>query len=86
MSSKHNRWNPGKIDLALSGGSARGWAHIGLSHFSKEVAFVVCQSIGLDTNTAFSDYIQLYKGDTETLINSIQPIKNVSGKILSGLT
>ncbi|MCK5125211.1 MAG: DUF1738 domain-containing protein [candidate division Zixibacteria bacterium] len=52
---------------------------------AEAVAYVVCQSIGLDTNTAFSDYIQLYKGDTEMLINSIQRIKNVSGRILAGL-
>lgn len=53
---------------------------------AEAVAYVVCQSIGLDTNTAFSDYIQLYKGDKETLIRSIQRIKGVSGRILAGLT
>ncbi|MEZ5360606.1 MAG: ArdC-like ssDNA-binding domain-containing protein [Candidatus Zixiibacteriota bacterium] len=52
---------------------------------AEAVAYVVCQSIGLDTNTAFSDYIQLYKGDKDTLINSIQRIKDVSGRILTGL-
>ena len=53
---------------------------------AEAVAYVVCQSIGLDTNTAFSDYIQLYKGDKETLMSSIQRIKDVSGRILAGLT
>jgi len=53
---------------------------------AEAVAYVVCQSIGLDTNTAFSDYIQLYKGDKETLISSIQRIKDISGRILAGLT
>jgi len=53
---------------------------------AEAVAYVVCQSIGLDTNTAFTDYIQLYRGDTETLINSIQRIKDVSGRILAGLS
>jgi len=52
---------------------------------AEAVAYVVCQSIGLETNTAFSDYIQLYKGDKEMLINSIQRIKDVSGRILAGL-
>ena len=52
---------------------------------AEAVAYVVCQSIGLDTNTAFSDYIQLYKGDKETLIKSIQRIKNVSGRILTAI-
>ena len=53
---------------------------------AEAVAYVVCQSIGLDTSTAFSDYIQLYRGDKETLISSIQRIKDVSGKIITGLT
>lgn len=53
---------------------------------AEAVAYVVCQSIGLDTTTAFSDYIQLYKGDKETLIASIQRIKGVSSRILAGLT
>jgi len=53
---------------------------------AEAVAYVVCQSIGLDTNTAFSDYIQLYKGDKETLIKSIQRIKDVSSRFLDGLT
>jgi hypothetical protein len=53
---------------------------------AEAVAYVVCQSIGLDTNTAFSDYIQLYKGEKETLISSIQRIKDVSGKIIQALS
>ncbi len=52
---------------------------------AEAVAYVVCQSIGMDTNTAFSDYIQLYKGDKDMLISSIQRIKDVSGRILAGL-
>ena len=53
---------------------------------AEAVAYVVCQYISLDTNTAFSDYIQLYNGEKETLISSIQRIKDVSGRILAGLT
>lgn len=30
---------------------------------SNEVAFVVCHAVGLNTNSANSDYIQLYNGD-----------------------
>ncbi len=52
---------------------------------AEAVAFVVSSAIGLDANTAFSDYIQMYKGDKETLMNSIQRIKEVSGRILEGL-
>ncbi len=53
---------------------------------AEAVAYVVCQSIGLDTNTAFSDYIQLYKGNKDTLISSIHRIKDISGRIFAGLT
>jgi len=53
---------------------------------AEAVAYVVSQYIGLETNTAFSDYIQLYKGEKETLVSSIQRIKDVSGKILSALS
>lgn len=52
---------------------------------AEAVAFVICQSIGLNTNTAFSDYIQLYKGNKEMLISSFQRIKNVSSRILEGV-
>ena len=38
---------------------------------AEAVAFVVCQSIGLETGTAASDYIQLYSGDRETLAASL---------------
>jgi hypothetical protein len=34
---------------------------------AEAVAFVVCHSIGLDTNTAASDYISIYQGDQATL-------------------
>ena len=52
---------------------------------AEAVAFVVSSDIGLDANTAYSDYIQLYKGDKETLMRSIQRIKDTSGRILEGL-
>ena len=34
-----------------------------LASEAEAVAFVVCHSIRLDTNTAASDYIALYQGD-----------------------
>lgn len=52
---------------------------------AEAVAFVVSSAIGLDANTAFSDYIQMYQGDKETLMSSIQRIKDTSGRILAGL-
>jgi len=38
---------------------------------AEAVAFVVSQAIGLDTNSAFSDYIRLYNGDRQTLTESL---------------
>ncbi len=38
---------------------------------AEAVAYVVCQGIGLDVNTASSDYIQLYDGDKKTLMVSL---------------
>ena len=35
---------------------------------AEAVAFVVCQAVGLDTNSAASDYVQLYGGDRDTLV------------------
>jgi len=37
---------------------------------AEAVAFVVCHGIGLDVNSASSDYIQLYNGDKEILMES----------------
>lgn len=52
---------------------------------AEAVAFVVSNAIGLDANAASSDYIQFYKGDRDTLLGSIQRIKDTSGRILAGL-
>ena len=49
---------------------------------AEAVAFVVCQAIGLDTNTAAADYIQLYNGDTATLAASLQLIRSIATEIL----
>jgi antirestriction protein ArdC len=52
---------------------------------AEAVAFVVSSAIGLDPNTAFSDYIQTFHGDKETLMGSIQRVKDTSGRIIKGL-
>jgi hypothetical protein len=49
------------------------------------VAFVVCQSIGLETGTAASDYIQLYSGDRETLAASLAFIQQTACEIIAAL-
>ena len=52
---------------------------------AEAVAFVVCQAIGLDTNTAAADYIKLYNGDAATLSASLQFIQSTATEILSAL-
>ena len=52
---------------------------------AEAVAFVVCQAIGLDTNSASSDYIQLYNGKKATLLESLARIQKTAQKILGGL-
>ncbi len=52
---------------------------------AEAVAFVVCHGIGLDTNTASSDYIQLYNGDKETLVKSLGRIQRTAAEILGAV-
>lgn len=49
---------------------------------AEAVAFVVAQGIGLDANTASSDYIQLYGGDRDKLIQRLHRIRRVAGELL----
>jgi len=52
---------------------------------AEAVAFVVCHGIGLDTNSASSDYIQLYNGDKETLMESLGRIQRTAVEILEAV-
>ncbi|MGH9621479.1 MAG: ArdC family protein [Bryobacteraceae bacterium] len=52
---------------------------------AEAVAFVVCQAIGLDTNSAAADYIKLYNGDRATLSASLQFIQSTAAEILAAL-
>lgn len=52
---------------------------------AEAVAFVVCRSIGLETNTAATDYISLYNGDKKTLADSLAVIQDASSRILDEL-
>ena len=45
----------------------------------------VFTAIGLDTSTRSADYIQLYRGNTETLSESLDHIQKATTKILSAL-
>src|SRR5260370_37236345 len=52
---------------------------------AEAVAFVVCQAIGFDTNTAAADYIRLYRGDAATLAASFHFIQSTATEILTAL-
>jgi hypothetical protein len=52
---------------------------------AEAVAFVVCTTIGLDTNTAAADYIQIYNGDKQTLADSLGFIQSAAAAILDAL-
>lgn len=52
---------------------------------AEAVAFVVCQAIGLETNTAASDYIRLYDGDKDTLAESLDNIQQTASEIIAAI-
>ena len=52
---------------------------------AEAVAFVVSSAIGLDTNRASSDYIQLYGGDNATLAESLSFIQQTAARILEAV-
>jgi len=53
---------------------------------AEAVAFVVAQSVGLDSGTASSDYIQLYQGDKKLLTERLDAVRRAAGTILDGLS
>ena len=53
---------------------------------AEAVAFVVCESVGLDTSSRSKDYIQLYNGDSEILSRSLDAIGKVASSIIEELT
>jgi antirestriction protein ArdC len=52
---------------------------------AEAVAYVVAKSIGLDPSTQSSDYIQLYSGDEQLLLQSLELIRKVASDILAEL-
>lgn len=52
---------------------------------AEAVAFVVCHAVGLDAEASSTDYIHLYRGDKEMLLESLQFIRRVSGEVLDAL-
>jgi hypothetical protein len=53
---------------------------------AEAVAFVVSNSIGLDTNTASADYIVHYDGDKDTLADSLSFIQSTATAILRAIS
>ena len=52
---------------------------------AEAISFIACQAIGLENNTASSDYIGLYRGNRETLRLSIAAIHKAAGPLLKAL-
>src|SRR5438105_10438091 len=52
---------------------------------AEAIAFVVCQSIGLETGSASSDYIQLYHGNAKLLQESLEVVQRTAAVILGAI-
>jgi hypothetical protein len=52
---------------------------------AEAVAFVVCQSVGLQTGTASADYIQLWHGDAKLLQESLEVVQRTAAVLLGGI-
>src|SRR5713101_2238821 len=53
---------------------------------AEAVAFVVCQSIGLQTGTTSADYIQLWNGDAKLLAESLEVVQRTAAVILGAIS
>jgi hypothetical protein len=52
---------------------------------AEAVAFVVCQSVGLQNGTASQDYIQLWHGDANLLRESLEAVQQTAAVILGDI-
>jgi hypothetical protein len=52
---------------------------------AEATAFVACQSVGLETGSAASDYIQLWNGDVSVLTESLGYIRHAASQIIGAL-
>jgi hypothetical protein len=52
---------------------------------AEAVACVVCSVFGLDSLVRSSDYIQLHRGDTETLADSLEVIQKTAMRIVEAI-
>jgi antirestriction protein ArdC len=53
---------------------------------AEATAFVVCHAIGLETNSAATDYIRLWKGDAQLLTESLCYIRHAASAMLAALS
>lgn len=53
---------------------------------AEAVSYVVSEAVGLDTGTASTDYIQLYRGDAKALLASLEAVRAVATRILRGIS
>lgn len=72
-------------ELLHRGDRRKGTTHTVRETEAEAVAFVICNAIGLDTNTSSSDYIQLHSGDKATLAESLFVVQHTASEILSAL-
>jgi hypothetical protein len=52
---------------------------------TKAAAFVICEALGLDSKTAFSD-CQLYYGDSRLLAESLEVVHRTAALILAAIS
>src|SRR5438105_9587125 len=53
---------------------------------AEAVAFVVCQSVGLENGTASQDYIQLWHGDANLLRESLEAVQHTAAVIFGAIS
>ena len=52
---------------------------------AEAVAFVVCHAFGVDTAARSNDYIQLYRGDSSLLVESLDYVRSTAVDIIKRL-
>jgi antirestriction protein ArdC len=52
---------------------------------AESVAYVVCSAIGLETGSACADYVGLYGGDANVLLESLEHVQRTASRILDAI-
>ena len=52
---------------------------------AEATSYIVSTALGIDCGTASSDYIQMYDGNAETLLESLQHVQGAASEILAAL-